>query len=65
VALPKRRKSKSASRMRRSHDAIGVPNLRPCSKCGAYVLPHRVCPECGHYKGILVIEPRVKIKEAK
>ncbi|MCP4133941.1 MAG: 50S ribosomal protein L32 [bacterium] len=63
MAVPKRRKSKSKSRMRRSHDAIGVPNLRPCSKCGAYVLPHRVCPDCGYYKGQLVVEKTVKMKD--
>jgi large subunit ribosomal protein L32 len=51
--------------MRRSHDAIGVPNLRPCPKCGAYVLPHRVCPECNHYKGQLIMEKTVKIAEEK
>ena len=65
MAVPKRKKSKSKSRMRRSHDAIGVPNLRPCPRCGAYTLPHRVCSECGHYKGQLVIEPKVRIKESK
>jgi large subunit ribosomal protein L32 len=65
VAVPKRRKSKSKSLMRRSHHAIGVPNLRPCSRCGAYILPHRVCPECGNYKGVIVVEPRVKKKEPK
>ncbi|HSV97042.1 MAG TPA: 50S ribosomal protein L32 [Spirochaetota bacterium] len=65
MAVPKRRKSKSKTRMRRSHDAIGVPNLRPCSRCGAYVAPHRVCPECGHYKDTLVVEPRVKVKDKK
>lgn len=65
MAVPKRRKSKSKSRMRRSHDAIGVPNLRPCPRCGAYTIPHRVCPECGHYKGQIIVEPKVKIKEPK
>ncbi|MBN1532506.1 MAG: 50S ribosomal protein L32 [Spirochaetes bacterium] len=63
MALPKRRKSKSKSRMRRSHDAIGTPNLRPCPKCGIYTLPHRICPECGFYKGEQVIEQKVKIAE--
>ncbi len=63
MAVPKRRKSKSKSRMRRSHHAIGVPNLRPCPKCRTYVLPHRVCTECGYYKGKLVVEKKVKIKE--
>lgn len=65
MAVPKRRKSKSKSRMRRSHHAIGVPNLRPCPRCGAYVLPHRVCPECNHYKGQLIMEKTVKIREEK
>jgi large subunit ribosomal protein L32 len=51
--------------MRKSHHAIGVPNLRPCPRCGAYVMSHRVCPECGHYKDKLVVEPKVKIKETK
>ncbi len=63
MAVPKRRKSKSKSRMRRSHDAIGVPSLRPCSKCGSYTVPHRVCPECGFYKGELVVEKKVKISD--
>ena len=27
--------------------------------------PVRVCPECGHYKDILVVEPRVKVKDKK
>lgn len=63
MAVPKRRKSKSKSRMRRSHDAIGVPSLRPCPKCGSYTVPHRVCAECGFYKGELVIEKKVKISD--
>lgn len=63
MAVPKRRKSKSKIGMRRSHDAIGIPNLRPCPKCNAYTLPHRVCPECGFYKGQLVVEKKVKIKD--
>ena len=65
MAVPKRRKSKSKVRMRRSHDSLNVPNLRPCPRCGVYTLPHRVCSECGHYKGKLVITPKVKIKETK
>jgi large subunit ribosomal protein L32 len=63
VPVPKRRKSKSKSRMRRSHDAIGLVGLRPCPKCGAYTKSHRVCPECGYYKGELVIEKKVKLAD--
>ncbi|MBN1500510.1 MAG: 50S ribosomal protein L32 [Spirochaetes bacterium] len=63
MAVPKRRKSKSKSRMRRSHNAIKLPSLRPCPNCGTYVLPHRVCPECMHYKGALILEKKVKINQ--
>lgn len=65
MAVPKRRKSKSKTRMRKAaNTAISLPNLRPCPKCGAYVLPHRVCPECMHYKGELILEKKVKISES-
>lgn len=63
MAVPKRRKSKSKIGMRRSHDAVGIPQLRPCPKCGAYTKPHRVCAECGFYKDKLVVEPKVKLKD--
>jgi large subunit ribosomal protein L32 len=65
VAVPKRRKSKSKSRMRRAaNQSLSLPNIRPCPRCGAHVLPHRVCPECMHYKGELILEKKVKITEA-
>jgi large subunit ribosomal protein L32 len=41
--------------MRRSHHAITAPNLADCPSCGEKVMPHRVCPKCGHYKERLVI----------
>jgi large subunit ribosomal protein L32 len=38
--------------MRRAHhDKVVAPNVIPCPNCGEMALPHRVCPECGHYKG--------------
>ena len=51
MAVPKRRQSASRGRKRRSHDAITLPNVVTCPECGEPRLPHRVCPECGHYKG--------------
>ncbi|MEE8348278.1 MAG: 50S ribosomal protein L32 [Acidobacteriota bacterium] len=53
---PKRRHSKSRTRKRRSHDFLTAPSLSICSNCGSSVLPHRVCANCGHYKGRQVIE---------
>ncbi|MEL6177370.1 MAG: 50S ribosomal protein L32 [Myxococcota bacterium] len=52
MAVPKRRKSKSRSRHRRSqHDKMTAPTLTFCSDCGEPKLPHRVCLSCGKYNG--------------
>ncbi|HUG43400.1 MAG TPA: 50S ribosomal protein L32 [Acidobacteriota bacterium] len=53
---PKRRHSKSRRGKRRAHDALTPPNLSTCSQCGTPVMPHRVCSNCGYYKGRKVIE---------
>lgn len=38
--------------MRRAHhDKVTAPNVIPCPNCGDVMLPHRVCPACGFYKG--------------
>jgi large subunit ribosomal protein L32 len=32
--------------------------LVQCNNCGEMRLPHRICPNCGHYKGreVIVVE---------
>ena len=51
MAVPKRRTSKTRKRKRRTHWKLKVKNLIECSNCNEKIIPHRVCPECGHYKG--------------
>lgn len=42
--------------MRRAqHDKVSAPNVVPCPSCSAPMVPHRVCPGCGFYKGRAVI----------
>ncbi|MDP4291192.1 MAG: 50S ribosomal protein L32 [Bacteroidota bacterium] len=53
---PKYRWSKSRTRKRRTHYKAEAPTFSTCSNCGATVLYHRVCPECGYYKGRQAIE---------
>lgn len=61
MAHPKRKTSKTRRDKRRTHYKAAAPTLMNCQHCGAAVLYHRVCMECGHYKGIKVIEKAEEI----
>ena len=60
MAVPFRKISKTRGRMRRTHYKIEANNTVKCSNCGAAIRPHRVCPECGFYKGKNVTEKVAK-----
>lgn len=36
---------------------LKAPGLVECGNCGNLKIPHRVCPKCGFYKGVQVLEP--------
>jgi large subunit ribosomal protein L32 len=57
---PKHRFSQTRTRKRRAHDGLEAPQLTTCDNCGAQVLRHHVCPECGYYRGKLAIEKNVE-----
>ena len=48
MAHPKHTISKQKRDKRRTHDFAPVPTLSVCPNCGATVMYHRVCPECGY-----------------
>ena len=57
MAVPKRKTPRSRRNSRRAnHDKVSAPNLSPCPHCGDVMVPHRVCPSCGHYKGKEVVK---------
>jgi len=63
MAVPKRRTSASKRDMRRAsawRNRLKSPNLIECPRCHSLTLPHRVCPECGYYKGRQVIKVKEK-----
>lgn len=56
MAVPKRRSTSTRRDKRRSHDALNATAPATCKKCGEPKLAHRVCPNCGSYRGEEVIE---------
>ena len=55
MAVPKAKTTKSRRNMRRSHDALVAAARSNCPQCGEAKHPHRVCANCGTYRGREVI----------
>ncbi len=55
MAVPKRKTSKARRDKRRSHDALTSPAASICPQCGAPKVPHRICGQCGTYKGRTIL----------
>ncbi|MEG2073872.1 MAG: 50S ribosomal protein L32 [Angelakisella sp.] len=57
MAVPKRKHSQARKNKRRSNVwKLEVPNFSKCTQCGELKMPHRVCGNCGYYKGKEVIK---------
>ncbi|MDR0949912.1 MAG: 50S ribosomal protein L32 [Lachnospiraceae bacterium] len=53
---PKNKHSKSRRDKRRANWKMVPPTFVSCSKCGALMVPHKVCKACGSYNKKQVIE---------
>ena len=49
MAVPKQKTGRARTHSRRSSRSV-------CPQCGEVKLPHRVCGNCGYYKGREVVE---------
>ena len=56
MAVPKNNVSKARRDKRRANWKLTAPNLVECPQCHELIMPHRVCPNCGQYKGKEVIK---------
>lgn len=56
MAVPKRKKSRSRTRSRRSQWQGAPPSYSECPQCHQPKLPHKVCRNCGYYAGREAIE---------
>lgn len=58
MPVPKRKTSKARRDKRSAGTRPLNTNFSVCQTCNAPVLPHQVCKECGHYKGVKVIRTK-------
>lgn len=58
MAVPKRKTSKARQRSRSANWRVVAPKLTPCPQCHKPKMPHRLCPECGFYRGREVVEKK-------
>jgi large subunit ribosomal protein L32 len=63
MPVPKQRHTKSRRDRRRSQIKLKSRAITLCPKCKKPVLPHRVCENCGYYKGRQVIDVLAKLEK--
>ncbi len=56
MAVPKSRTSKARRNSRRAQWKLTVPGLVECPQCHEKKLPHRVCLNCGFYRGKEILD---------
>jgi large subunit ribosomal protein L32 len=65
AALPKKKLARSRSKKRYATKGYSTPKLAVCDSCGQKKLPHTLCPNCGSYKGKVIIKPKESVKVKK
>jgi len=57
------RHTRAHSKNRRSHHALEETRLSICSSCQEKHQRHRVCLNCGNYRGKIVIDTKSKLEK--
>jgi len=65
MGLPSKKRSKQQKRERRSHIKLVAASFTPCPKCKKPARPHRICPNCGYYKGRDILQKDLKAERKK
>lgn len=55
MPVPKRKRSRARRDSRFANKGIKPKTLSECKNCKAAQLPHQICKQCGHYKGVKVL----------
>jgi large subunit ribosomal protein L32 len=56
MAVPKKRISRTRRDRRRSHLRASIGQVSLCSHCKQPKLAHRLCPHCGYYAGVEMVQ---------
>jgi large subunit ribosomal protein L32 len=67
MVVPTKKLSRARYKKRRfQKEKVKTPQIQKCKNCGAMAIAHRVCPECGYYKGRFVMSfKKEKKKQTK
>ena len=65
MSVPKQRHTKTRRDRKRKRFELQPVKTISCPKCKKPMLPHRVCGECGYYKGKEVINTVKKATKKK
>ena len=63
MAVPKKHTTKSKRNQGRMHLFLRASSLIKCDHCGKEKLPHKICQNCGYYKGTEVINVLAKLEK--
>jgi len=61
--VPTKHSTHGKVRRRRSHLKIQSGGFIACPKCGAAIIPHRYCPNCGYYAQKEVVDVLAKLSK--
>lgn len=60
MPVPKRKRSRARRDSRFANKGMKVKNFGGCPNCKEPLMPHSVCKECGHYKGVKVLATKAE-----
>jgi len=65
MAVPKKKVSKARRDSRKANFKASAATLTECKQCHTPIVPHRVCKNCGNYKGAKRLETKTDKKKEK
>lgn len=60
MPVPKRKRSHARIAKAHANKGYSAKTFSSCAHCSAVIMPHAVCKECGHYKGVKVLKTKTE-----